>query len=121
MISRSVDEPSSDLLQQKVISIPSIGRKIDAHCEPSPQMVDFLEVCFLKEGVDMGAVLKVSGHRDTSHCADQFKAFLPAGLPSSILETARIECGTGGVKAMLLCCCMTWTGPVGMADTAADC
>ncbi|KAH8787539.1 hypothetical protein F5882DRAFT_461552 [Hyaloscypha sp. PMI_1271] len=82
MISRSADEPSNDILNQKMISIPSVGRKLDANCKPSPQMVDFLEACFVEEGVDMGKLLKK--------------------WPPSIPDTSRIERGTDGIKAMLL-------------------
>ncbi len=61
MISGSAGEPGNGIHQQKAISMSPVGRKLDASCEPSPEMVDFLEMCFAKEGADMGKVLKVSG------------------------------------------------------------
>jgi hypothetical protein len=47
------------VLQQKMLSMSSSGKCFDVKFEPSPQLVDFLEACFVSTG-DLTKVAKVS-------------------------------------------------------------
>jgi hypothetical protein len=58
IISGSPDEPSNGVLQQKMISLSSIGKSVDAKFKPSPELVDFFELCFLSQG-GLDRILKV--------------------------------------------------------------
>ncbi|TVY13662.1 hypothetical protein LARI1_G009009 [Lachnellula arida] len=63
MISRCADEfEEEEILQQKMISLSSSGNCLDVQFEPSPQLVDFLELCF-SGSADILKIAKV-GHTD---------------------------------------------------------
>lgn len=58
IIRESPDQPNNRVLQQKTIFISAIGKRIEVKFEPSPELMDFLELCYLVDG-GMERVLKV--------------------------------------------------------------
>ncbi len=48
LISRNAEESTNIVLQQKMVSLRSIGKRVDMRFQPSPPLVDFLELCFLE-------------------------------------------------------------------------
>jgi hypothetical protein len=58
MITRSSEQPENRVLRQKMLSGNASGRGLDASFEPSPEFLDFYEMCFANKG-DMRKLLKV--------------------------------------------------------------
>jgi hypothetical protein len=68
IISRSPDEPDNVVLQQRMISLASIGKSVDVKFNPSPELVDFLPLCFLSQG-GLDRILKVGDRRLATEAA----------------------------------------------------
>lgn len=54
LVSRNPEESKDEygIHKQRMISLPSIGRQIDMKFEPSPLLMDFLELCSVPEVSD---------------------------------------------------------------------
>lgn len=59
IVSRGVSGPNNRNGKQKMISMSSSGQTVDASFEPTPHLVDFLELCFM-DGSNLSKVLNVS-------------------------------------------------------------
>ncbi|TGO90369.1 hypothetical protein BPOR_0067g00110 [Botrytis porri] len=59
IITQSSDQPDAHTLRQKMLSGNATGKGLDASFEPSPEFLDFYEMCFSYEG-DIHNLLKVS-------------------------------------------------------------
>ncbi|RDL41161.1 uncharacterized protein BP5553_01140 [Venustampulla echinocandica] len=53
MFSRDLDGQVGGVMQQKMLAITPEGKSLDVKFEPSPQFVDFLELCFRATDVPM--------------------------------------------------------------------
>lgn len=67
MMSFSAADSFGEAAKHKTISIPSIGHGVDVKFQPSPLLVDFLELCFAKEG-NLESVVKVGSPGKSMLC-----------------------------------------------------
>ena len=92
MLSQSSEEPSFDASQQRVIAMSSLGRRLDAKCEPSPALIDFLEACFMQDGT-FDKVLKVSNQLPEYFAVAHYrKASIPSSTMPPIINSVDCKC-----------------------------
>jgi hypothetical protein len=67
MISRRPHQLDNPAMRQKMLSMSSSGKCLEVQNELSPELVDFLEMCFVKSG-SIPRLLKASTQCDSASC-----------------------------------------------------
>ncbi|KAF7880472.1 uncharacterized protein EAF02_007318 [Botrytis sinoallii] len=86
IITQSSDQPDTHTLRQKMLSGNATGKGLDASFEPSPEFLDFYEMCFSYKG-DIHNLLK---HPFLKHKEMQYECLIP--LVHNAERVAAREC-----------------------------